>query len=63
MNPSDLQNYSEIALSVIGFLSIVAAVTPTPIDNVVLVGLKKLINFGAFNWLGAENKKKPGVKD
>ena len=63
MTPDDLKNYSEVALQVIGVLSVVAAITPTPIDNAILVGLKKLINLGAFNWLEAENKKKPGVKE
>jgi hypothetical protein len=60
MTPDDIKNYGEIALQVIGVLSVVAAITPTPIDNAILVALKKLINAGAFNWLEAENKRKPG---
>jgi len=62
MDPSDLTRYAEIALQVIGLLSVVAAVTPTPVDNAILITLKKLINLGAFNWLQAENKIKPGEK-
>jgi len=45
---------------IIGILSIVAAITPTPVDNALLIALKKIVNAGAFNWAEAENKKKPG---
>lgn len=55
-------NYSEIGLQIVGFLSVVAAITPTPIDNRILIALKKLINLGAFNLLFAQNKEKPGAK-
>ena len=44
---------------VIGILSIVAALTPTPVDNVVLGVLKAAVNAGGFNWGGASNAKKP----
>jgi len=46
----------------IGLLSIIAALTPTPIDNAILIAIKKAINLGAFNWAEAENAKKPGKK-
>ena len=59
MEPKEI---AEIALQVIGVLSVIAAVTPTPVDNAVLIVLKKIINLGGFNWLEAENAKKPGVK-
>ena len=62
MTPDEIKTYGEVALQDIGVLSVVAAITPTPIDNAVLVMLKKIINAGAFNWLEAENKKKPGEK-
>jgi hypothetical protein len=54
----DIQNILEIATSVIGVLSIVASFTPTPIDNVVLVALKKALDMGAFNFLHAKNAEK-----
>lgn len=57
-----IPEYLQWATQVIGVLSIVAAVTPTPIDNAVLVFLKKVIDFGGANFLSAENKKKPGEK-
>ena len=59
MEPKEI---AEIALQVIGVLSVIAAVTPTPVDNAVLIVLKKIINLGGFNWFEAENAKKPGVK-
>jgi len=59
MEPKEI---AEIALQLIGVLSVIAAVTPTPVDNAVLIVLKKIINLGGFNWLEAENAKKPGVK-
>ena len=62
MSPNEIKEYSEMALSIIGLLSVVAAITPNPIDNVVLIALKKALDFGAFNWLSAENKRKPGEK-
>ena len=46
----------------IGILSIIAALTPTPIDNAILIALKKAINLGGANWLNAENKHKPGER-
>lgn len=48
------------ALKVIGVLSIIAAVTPTPIDNAVVLFLRKLVDFGAFNFWSAKND--PEVK-
>lgn len=62
MDPSDIEKYLSYATSIIGVLSIVAAVTPTPIDNAVLVVLKQLINLGGFNFGGAENIEVPGDK-
>jgi hypothetical protein len=47
----------EIAAQVVGILAIVASFTPTPIDNVVLVALKKALDFGAFNVGKAKNAK------
>ena len=45
----------EIATQVIGVLSIVASITPTPIDNGILLVLKKALDIGAFNFGRAKN--------
>jgi len=47
----------------IGLLSIIAALTPTPVDNAVLGLIKAVINVGAGNWGGARNEKKPKLPD
>jgi hypothetical protein len=52
------QQILEVATQVIGVASIIASITPTPVDNVVLVTLRKLIDLGAFNFLHAKNKEK-----
>ena len=44
---------------IIGILSIIAALTPTPVDNALLGLLKAAFNIGGFNFGGAENAKKP----
>ena len=62
MNIDDVQKVTEIALQVIGILSVVAAATPNPADNAALIVLRKIIDFGALNWWNAENLHKPGVK-
>lgn len=62
MTPDELQSYAEIATSVIGVCSIIAAITPNPVDNAVLVAIKKAINLAAINVGCAENKYKPGEK-
>jgi len=62
VNIDDVQKVTEIALQVIGILSVVAAATPNPVDNAVLIVLRKLIDLGALNFWHAENLHKPGVK-
>ena len=56
------QEAVEMVAAVIGLLSVIAAITPTPVDNAILIALKKLIDVAAFNFLSAENKRKPGDK-
>ena len=51
----ELANYVQIALQVIGVASVVAAVTPTPVDNAVLVVLRNVLDIFAANWLNAKN--------
>ena len=60
ISPDQIEHFVEVALQVVGVGSVIAAVTPTPIDNVVFVALKKLINLIGFNFAKAENKEKPG---
>lgn len=57
MDPETIKTVTEVTLQVIGAASIIAAVTPNPIDNAVLVFLKGIINMGAFNILNAKNKE------
>lgn len=46
--------------AVVGALSMIAAFTPTPVDDGILAALRKILNFAAFNWGEAENVRKPG---
>jgi len=52
----DILNILEVATSVVGILSVVASITPNPVDNAVLLGLNKVLNIGAFNIGKARNK-------
>lgn len=45
----------ENALKVIGVLSMIATITPTPVDNIVLATLTKVINLGGMNFGKAKN--------
>ena len=47
-------------VDIIGILSIIATVTPTPVDDGVLAVLRKMLNLGAMNVAQSENVKKPG---
>lgn len=42
---------------VVGVLAVIATITPTPVDNVVLGVLKKALDIGAFNFGKAKNAK------
>lgn len=57
MQVQDVQSYTEIALQVVGMFSVVAAVTPTPVDNAALLTLRKFIELGALNVLFAKRIK------
>lgn len=46
---------------IVGILSIIAALTPTPVDNALLGMLKAALNIGGFNWGGAKNAEKPAL--
>jgi len=48
----------EIVVHVIAICSIVAAVTPTPVDNAILLAIRKVIDAGALNVLFAKKKDK-----
>ena len=49
-------------VDIIGILSIIATVTPTPVDDGVLAVLRKMLNLGAMNFAQSENVKKPGSR-
>ena len=57
MNPEQIPEYVEIGLQIVGVASLIATVTPTPKDNVVLGGIKTVLNVLAGNWGKAENKE------
>lgn len=59
MNLETVATLIEGASYVVSFCSLVAAVTPTPVDNVVLGVLRKVVDFCALNWGHAKNKE-PG---
>lgn len=58
-----LPDLIQAALMLVGFLSILAAFTPTPTDNTVLAVLKKLLDFAAMNWGHAANAEKAAKYD
>ncbi len=45
-----------VTTHVIAIASIVAAVTPTPSDNAVLIVVRRVLDYLAFNFGGAKNK-------
>ncbi len=49
--------YIQIVLQIIGVASAIAAVTPTPKDDLILVGIRKALDFLAFNFGHAKNAK------
>ena len=57
-----ITEYVELALQLIGALSMVAAITPTPKDDNLLADVRKILNVFAMNWGQSENKVKPGDK-
>jgi hypothetical protein len=46
----------EIVVHVIAICSVIAAITPTPVDNAILLAVRKVIDAGALNVLFAKNK-------
>ena len=55
MIPEELRTVS----AVIGLLSAIATITPTPKDDVILIALRKILNLGAMNIGKSENADKP----
>lgn len=53
----DVQEVVEVALQIVGVASMVAVITPTPKDNMILAVLKAGLNALAMNWGKAENKE------
>lgn len=58
ITPDNLADWIQRGLSLVGFLSMLAALTPTPTDNAVLAILRKLLDFAAMNWGHARNAPK-----
>lgn len=50
------EQFINVATHVIAIASIVAAVTPTPSDNAVLIVVRRVLDYLAFNFGGAKNK-------
>lgn len=50
-----LDQVISVSTHVIAIASIVAAVTPTPVDNAALIAVRKVLDFVAFNVGGAKN--------
>jgi len=48
--------------ALIGILSMIAAFTPTPVDDGVLAILRKVLNLGGFNFGESKNAKVPGTR-
>jgi hypothetical protein len=55
--PDELKDVATI----LTVLNIIATFTPTPIDNVILVALRKALNLGALNFGESKNAKTPGA--
>ncbi len=53
------QDTIELALKVIGIASIIAAITPTPKDDIILGALRQILNILASNIGQAKPEKKP----
>jgi hypothetical protein len=60
MEIEQITHILEMVTSIIGIASVVAALTPTPKDNAVLVKAKQVVDLLAINVLNAENARKPG---
>jgi hypothetical protein len=53
----NVPDYIQIALSVIGAASVIATLTPTPKDDVILYMAKRALDFLACNFGKAKNKQ------
>ncbi len=57
MNIESIQQIAEIAAQVIGVAAVVATITPTPVDDGILMTLKKVLSILAMNIGQAKNAK------
>lgn len=57
MDADTIATVIEGASYVVSLAALIAAITPTPTDNVVLGVLRKVIDFAAMNWGHARNKE------
>lgn len=56
MNFELISQIFDIATSVVGTAAMIAALTPTPKDDIILGTLRKALDFVGFNFLFAKNK-------
>ncbi len=57
----DYAELIEKALQIIGIASAIAAITPTPTDNVILGVIRQILNVMAANVGQAKPEKKPAL--
>ena len=55
MDISQIGNYVRLAIEVVGFFSVVATVTPTPVDDGVALVAKRVLDVLAMNIGKAKN--------
>jgi len=52
-----ITDYLHLATAIVTLASAIAAITPTPKDDGIVLVVRKLVDFLAFNWGHAENAK------
>ena len=58
-----LEDIFNVATSVVATASVIAAITPTPVDNAALIVARKVLDLVAFNFAGAKNQAEVNAKD
>jgi hypothetical protein len=57
MDAAQVREIVEVSAQIIGVASVIASVTPTPVDDGILAVLKRILNIFAFNIGQAKNAK------
>lgn len=58
ITPEQLEKWLSLASEVVTLAAILAAITPTPVDDGVVAVLRRIIDVLAFNWGHAANQKR-----